>query len=32
MPKNSFLNFDSMDDDPEYPIFGGDGHLESTCP
>ncbi len=28
MPKNSFLNFDFMDDDPEDPLIGGDGNLD----
>ncbi len=28
MPKNSFSNFDFMDDDPVDPLIGGDGHLD----
>ena len=28
MPKNSFLNFDFMDEDPEDPLISGDGNLD----
>ena len=28
MTKNSFLNFNFMDDDPEDHLIGGDGHLD----
>ncbi len=29
MPKNSFSNFDFVDDDHEDPLIGGNGHLDS---
>ena len=28
MTKNSFLNFNFMDDDPEDHLIGGGGHLD----